>query len=198
MKDVLVKANWFEQIQNAPEEIQKELFYRIIKLGVFEEEIDTSNDDWSLADSWRNIRGNIVRMQTAHEANVEFGKTHGRQITGDPQAIYDFVQKHPKAKVTDIGIALNLPERPSAKGVYGYLYDNPGWKNRKITNWVYDERKKNSDENYDNVKNSYDENSGGVKNFTEPENLSVKTTENFYDEKNYLEKNSSENSEWNF
>lgn len=141
MKDVLVKADWFEQIKNAPKEIQKELFYRVIKLGVFEEEIDTSNDDWAIADSWKNLSGNIIRMQDAYDKKANYGKTHGKKMNGDPQLIYDYLQEHPKASVTEIGEAFDLPKTGNVKGPYSYLYENPGWKSRKIPNWCYENSK---------------------------------------------------------
>lgn len=168
MRDVLVKAEWFEEIKNAPEEIQKELFYRIIKVGCFEEEVDTQNDEWGVSNAWFNLKGHIDRMKDAHNMNVENGRKNGRKIMADPQLVYDYCQENPKAKVNEVGIALNLPQSVAGKGPYAYLYDNEGWKNRKTPGWIYGEDNKNSEsdseigKNFpkaDSEKNSFSENS---------------------------------------
>ena len=164
MRDVLIKSEWFDKIQNAPAEVQKELCYRIIRLGVFEEDIEYDDDDWAIADSWNNLRGHLVRMRDAHDANIMNGKNNGRKMTGDPQLIYDYFQANPKAKPAEIGEALGLPRKEAAKGPYAYIYDNPGWKNRKIPNWKFESGKnipisENSSEKIIPKKNSESENS---------------------------------------
>lgn len=142
MRDLLIKAEWFNGLENAPEEIKQELFYRIIKVGCLEEEIDDTNDSWDIKNIWNNIAGNVRRMKNAQEKAQEFGKTHGRKMKGDPQAIYDYCQENPSAKADEVGIALGLPQTATAKAKgYGYIYDNPGWKNRRVKDWKF------SDEN---------------------------------------------------
>lgn len=131
MRDLVVKASWFEGFEKAPEEIKKEIFYRIIKQGCFEEEVDCSNDDWSLDSNWKHIQGNIQRMKEAQEHKQEFGKTHGRKPMANEEKIYGYLQQHPSAKIAEIGAALGLDEGHSSKGPYAYIYDMGVWKNRK-------------------------------------------------------------------
>lgn len=140
MRDLLIKADWFEQLQNAPEKIQQELFYRIIKYGCLEENVADKADDWSIGNAWLTLKGNIDRMKDAQNKNIENGKKNGRKILGDPQEIYDYCQKNPKAKVDEVGAALGLPKTNASKGPYAYIYDNPGWKNRKNSDWRNSEK----------------------------------------------------------
>jgi hypothetical protein len=132
MRDLVIKADWFEGFEKAPEDLKKEIFYRIIKQGCFEEEIDCSNDDFSLESNWKHIQGNIQRMKEAKEQRQEFGKTHGRKPKANEEQVYEYLQKHPKAKVAEIGAALGLEQGNSAKGAYAYIYDMKSWKQRKM------------------------------------------------------------------
>lgn len=131
MRDLLIKADWFEQLQNAPENVQQELFYRIIKYGCLEKDVVIAADDWSVGNAWLILKGHIDRMKDAQDRNIE----NGRKILGDPQEIYNYCQGHPKAKVDEVGIALGLPKTNAAKGPYAYIYDNPGWKS--VRKWHF-------------------------------------------------------------
>jgi hypothetical protein len=131
MRDLVVKASWFEGFEDAPEELKKEIFYRIIKQGCFEEEVDCSNDDFSLKSNWIHIQGNIQRMKESQEQKQEFGKTHGRKPMANEQKIYEYLQQHPSARAAEIGAALGLDKGHNAKGDYAYIYDMAVWRNRK-------------------------------------------------------------------
>lgn len=169
MRDVLIKADWLPAIKNAPEEVKKELFYRIIKYGCLEEEnIDVSKDEWFLANSWETIKGNLDRMKDARTKSQEYGKKVGRKMICDPMMIYMYCQAHPNAKVNEVGEALNLPQRATNKGMYSYIYDNPGWKNRKAIDWHYEaENSENEEILSENIRNSEEFSEGNSENFLE-------------------------------
>lgn len=156
MRDLLIKADWFEQLQNAPENVQQELFYRIIKYGCLEKDVAAVTDDWSVGNAWLTLKGHIDRMKDAQDRNIENGRKNGRKILGDPQEIYNYCQGHPKAKVDEVGIALGLPKTNAAKGPYAYIYDNPGWKNRKNSDWEISSEKSSEkpNKNSDSEENS--------------------------------------------
>ena len=131
MRDLVVKADWFKGFQKMPENIKKEIFYRIIKLGCFEEEIDTTEDSWEIESIWSNIEGNIIRMKKSKEDSEKYGKNHGRKPMANEDKIYEYLQKNPKAKVKEIGAALGLDKGNSSKGDYAYIYDMKVWRERK-------------------------------------------------------------------
>lgn len=139
MRDLLIKASWFEGLDEAPVEVINVIAGRILRIGCFEQDIpaeELAKDDYSMKNIWSNLSGNIERMAEAKKQQQEYGKTHGKKITGDPQAIYDYWQKH-KGTAAQVGEALGLPPSAGAKEPYGYLYENPGWKNRKKPNWSF-------------------------------------------------------------
>lgn len=188
MRDLLIKGEWFNKIIKAPEEIQRELFYRIIRYGCLEQEIvENEDDDWGLSNAWENIKGDLDRMKVAHDANVENGKINGAKMKADPQAIYDYCQANPKAKADEVGKALGLTPKPTAaKGPYGYLYENPGWKNRKISGWKFEEESGNiSSENFSN---SDSKKNSDLENSSENEFQNGKDLEDFSREQVVLEK----------
>ena len=166
MRDVLIKAEWFKFLDKAPEEVKRELGYRIIKYGVFGEELpaeEQNGDFWVLANVWANIQGNLDRMDVAKQKSEEYGKTHGKQVMGDPVLVWKYWQENPKSTVDDIGKALDLePKLGAKKGPYSYLYENAGWKNRKDKDWLKNYSKINDDDFPENFpdRNSNLENSG--------------------------------------
>lgn len=161
MRDLLIKEKWFTKLKNAPEEVLKEVCYRLVKYGCFEENIDESGDSYEISYPWDEIKGNIDRMWAAKEGNIENGRKNGKKMIADPQMIYDYCQANPKAKANDVGEALGLPKTPAAKSPYAYIYDNPGWKNRKVSNWKFSEE--NSEQNLNSEKNSDEQNSNSEK-----------------------------------
>lgn len=135
MRDLLVRAEWFKGFENAPEEVKKEIFYRIIKEGCFEEKVnDSPNDHWGISSVWNGIQGNIQRMKDAQERKIEYGRTHGRKPMANEEKVYEYLQQHPSAKVKEIGMELGLEKGNSSKGAYAYIYDMGVWKNRKKIN----------------------------------------------------------------
>jgi hypothetical protein len=139
MRDLLIKASWFEGLDEAPVEVINVIAGRILRIGCFEQSIsaeELAKDDYSMKNIWSNLSGNIERMAEAKKQQQKYGKTHGKKMKGDPQAIYDYWQKH-KGTAAQVGEALGLPPSAGAKEPYGYLYENPGWKNRKKPNWSF-------------------------------------------------------------
>lgn len=127
MRDLLIKGDWFEKIINAPEEVQKELFFRVINLGVLENDIEYENDDWAVADAWKNLKGHIVRMKDSHDNQVEYGKKVGRKMTVNPDELYYWAHQGKTAPQ----IAEILGIKTSG------IYENPGWTHRKVEGWTY-------------------------------------------------------------
>lgn len=138
MRDLIIKASWFPGLDRAPEEIKKEVFYRVVKYGMLEEEIieNEEENNWIVTNNWHRAKDDIDRMRNAEEKKKNFGKTVGRKSKADPIAVWRYCQEHPKCKVDEIGEALDLPLSNAAKGPYSYLYENEGWKNRKDANWL--------------------------------------------------------------
>lgn len=158
MRDVLVKENWFEGLEGASQELLDQIFIRIMRYGCFGQEIKTENDDPFLKYAWNQVKGHIDRMTNKHDELVEKGKVNGKKMVGDPQQIYDYCQLNPKAKVNDVGEALGLLRTNAGKGPYAYLYDNPGWKNRKAKGWKFsDENPEQNSEIGKNIPNSESE-----------------------------------------
>lgn len=145
MRDLLIKGDWLVAIKNAPEDIKKELFYRIIKYGSLEEDVIVGEEDWSISNAWKNIKGDIDRMKAAHENSISVGKNTGRKSAADPILVWKYCQDHPSANVDEVGNNLNLPRKNGKKGDFGYLYENQGWKNRKDKLWL--ENFSNNDSN---------------------------------------------------
>lgn len=140
MRDILLKADWFKDLEDAPSEIKQKLGERIIEFGVFGKEIDTSNDDWSLKSTWNTIAGNIDRVYNSYHKDESKGV--GRELLADPNEVYkcywEFIETGTKkVTVNMIGEKLGLPQTSNAKGAYSYLYENAGWKNRGVKNWNY-------------------------------------------------------------
>lgn len=162
MRDILVKKDWFAGLEGAPQELLDEIFIRIGRYGYFGQEINTENDEYFLKFAWNQVKGNIDRMTNKHNELVEKGKTNGKKMIGDPQQIYDYCQANPKAKVNDVGEALGLPRTNAGKGPYAYLYDNPGWKNRKVTGWKFSEENSEIGKNIPNFESESEKNSESI------------------------------------
>lgn len=137
MRDLVIKKDWFPGLSQAPEELQKELFYRIIKYGCLEDEIEENeNDNWILINTWNRVKDDIDRMKAAKDRQSECGKLFGKKNNADPELVWRYCQEHPGCKVDEIGAALDLPSSTAKKGPYSYLYENEGWKNRKNEGWL--------------------------------------------------------------
>lgn len=128
MRDFLIKADWFKGMETANDEVLKEIFYRTMKLGMMEQEIDTSQDVYPISAIWSGIEGNIVRMKNAQESYQEYGKTHGRKAKGQDDDIKAYKLAHPAARVKEVGEALGYEPGNSGKGPFAWIYDNKGWK----------------------------------------------------------------------
>jgi hypothetical protein len=146
MRDLIIKKDWLPGIERAPEEVKQQLFYRIVKYGCLEQEVEDlpSDADWGLVNAWERAKADIDRMKTAQEQSIEYGKNNGKKNHADPILIWEYCQKHPNCKVGDIGEALHLPQTNASKGPYSYIYENEGWKNRKNSNWNSNLEEKNS------------------------------------------------------
>ena len=170
MKDILIKGDWFKGYENAPEEFFTQLTNFIIRYKWFNEEIDTSNCSWELSGKWQEIKGHLDRMDAAREKKVEFGKNHGRQIDNSAFDIWyacrEFEEHGIKYGAKDIAQKCGLEPR-SAKREFGFIYDSPGWKNRKDADWgkgakrseksekFSENSEKNSEKSEKNSENSY-------------------------------------------
>lgn len=132
MKDVMIKAEWFKGLEDAPVTVIKELAGRIILYGCFEKDVDNLEEDsWEIKSNWNNIKGNITRMQSAYEHYQELGKTFGRKARITEEELYDYIKDHPGSKPVDIGMALGKEPGGSKKGPYAYIYDMKVWLKRK-------------------------------------------------------------------
>lgn len=121
MRDLVIKADWLEDIDVLSIEEQKEVFYVLIKHGVFEEDVNIDNLDKHLKLFVNSIVKQIDKIQNKHDENVENGKKGVRKPKSDPKEVWELAQQGLNA----VQIAERLGDKPDN------IYKNVGWKNRK-------------------------------------------------------------------
>lgn len=142
MKNIMILSQWFEGLEEAPDEVLDTLGGRIIRELVLEREvIDCSNDDWTIKKSWLDIKGDIERTYDSYKNKQEYGKEHGKKANSVSIEAWKYCQEHKNAKASDVGdylksIGYDIISTASKKGEYSKVYDLAGWKNRNNANWL--------------------------------------------------------------
>lgn len=122
MRDLLIKADWLEDIDVLSINEQKEVFYVLMKHGIFEEEVNIDSLDKSLKLFVNAIIKQIDRIQNRHNESVENGKKGVRKPKSDPKEVWELAQQ---------GLsAVQIAERLGDK--VDNIYKNQGWKRRKL------------------------------------------------------------------
>lgn len=122
---VVVMRQWLEQFREiCNEEQQKEICYNILEYGLFGNKIESADAGVQLAMNF--ILPQIDAMQASYGKKVESAKKAGRPSTIDKFAVWKLARK-----------GLTAAQIASELGVANYrsIYENDGWKCRKIENF---------------------------------------------------------------
>lgn len=115
----VIMAPWLQNIEMLPEEQKKEIYYRLIRYGIYEEEF--ASEDPAVAIAANFILPQISKMQTNYEEKKELGKKGGRKATYSNDEVYQLaVQGLTGAQ---IGEQLGVPAKT--------IYSSQGWKKFK-------------------------------------------------------------------
>lgn len=118
---LMVMAPWLENCKGLPKEQLKEIYYQMIRYGIYEEEIDTKDPIVKMALGF--ITPQIDRMQDGYETLVAQGRKGGRPIDYDNEQIYSYASQGMSAKQIEA-----LTGVPAKK-----IYDTQGWKRAKAS-----------------------------------------------------------------
>ena len=118
-KDMLVMSHWLESCKDLPLETQKEVYYWVLRHGLYGEEVATQDTTAQLALNF--IIPQIDNIQTSYDKTVEKSRRGGRKkITNDDQ-IFELAKQGLNAR--EIGEKLGINQKT--------IYSSAGWKRSK-------------------------------------------------------------------
>ena len=141
MRDMLFLSKWFTGLEEAPDEVLKEIGFRMIKeLIMNKEKGDHSNDPWEFKKAWLDIEKEAIATYNEYNKKREYGEQHGKKMDPKSVLVWKYCQTHKGAKGPEVGAYLKSQGydivSQAKKGPYSKIYDLPGWKNRDNPSWL--------------------------------------------------------------
>lgn len=138
-----VMAAWLESCEALPLEQKKEIYYHIIRYGIYGEE--PMSDDVTAQVALNFIMPQIKNMQNSYDNKVKMGETRGRKKLVEDEVVWRMAHGEKKSAATiaeELGINIKT------------IYSTKGWKERNNPNFLNSENnseipKKNSENYFD-------------------------------------------------
>lgn len=143
MRDSMrVMSSWLTSCESLPVEQQKEIYFQLIRYGIYGEEPNSNDPMVKMAMNF--IVPQIDNMKVSYDKKVEIGKTTGRRKLVSDEVVWELANEGKRAPDISEMLGINVKT----------IYSSPGWRERKNPNFLNSVLNSENDSETDSEKES--------------------------------------------